>query len=80
LFAKVPETIILMLFVLTIASAFLAGYSNKKGKMDWAVAIGFSILSAFVIFITLDLDRPRTGLIRLDIAEQTMLDLRQSVK
>ena len=46
--------------------------------MDWPVVVRFCILSAFVIFITLDLDRPRTGLIRLDIAEQAMLDLRVS--
>lgn len=80
LYAMVPETIVLMLFVLTIASAFLAGYTNKKGKMDWPVVVGFAILSAFVIFITLDLDRSRTGLIRLDLPQQAMIDLRENLK
>ncbi|ULQ51612.1 hypothetical protein [Flavihumibacter fluvii] len=80
LYAMVPETIVMMLFVLTITSAFLAGYSNKKGRMDWPVVVCFCILTAFVIFITLDLDRPRTGLIRLDTAENSMLELRQIFK
>lgn len=80
LFAMVPESIVGMLFVLTISSAFLAGYVNKKGRVDWPVAVGFCVLTAFVIFITLDLDRPRAGLIRLDTAEQSMLDLRQNFK
>lgn len=80
LYAIVPESIVLMLFVLTIASAFLAGYVNRKGKVDWPVAAGFCILTAFVIYITLDLDRPRRGLINLDVAEKSMVDLRQNFK
>lgn len=80
IFAIVPESIVLMLFVLTIASAFLAGYVNRKGKVDWPVAAGFCILTAFVIFITLDLDRPRRGLINLDVAHKSMVDLRQNFK
>lgn len=76
--ARVPDSIVIMLFVLSVASAFYAGYiSVGKGKMDWFIIVGFCLLTSVVIYITLDLDRPRRGFIKLDGSEQAMLDLRK---
>jgi hypothetical protein len=76
--SRVPDSIIWMLFLLSLASAFYLGYSSaSKGSMDWMVAVGFCVLTSFVIFITLDLDRPRRGLIQLDTPHKAMLELRK---
>lgn len=73
---RVPESIVVMLFVLSFVSAFFMGYSSaEKGKLDWYVAFGFCFLSVLVIFITLDLDRPRRGLIQLDTSHQAIISL-----
>lgn len=75
---RVPDPIVIMLFILSIASAFYVGYSAAgKGRLDWFIVIGFCLLTAVVIYITLDLDRPRGGLIRVDSNHQAMLDLLQ---
>lgn len=77
--AKVPPSIILMLFFLAVISAFYGGYSEgRKGKMDWVVQIGFCLLVSLVIFFTLDLDRPRRGFVNLDEPNQTIIELRKN--
>lgn len=70
---KVPQSIVTMLFILSFVSAFFMGYlSGEKGKIDWYIAAGFCFLSAIVIYITLDLDRPRRGLIQLDVSHKAI--------
>jgi hypothetical protein len=76
--ARVPDSIVSMLFVLSLATAFYLGYSSAgKGRLDWLVAIGFCVLTSVVVYITLDLDRPRRGFIRLNTSHQAMVELRK---
>ena len=75
---RVPDPIVILLFALCLVCAFFVGYhSSHKGRFDWVIATGFCLLSALVIFITLDLDRPRAGFIRLNTSHQSMTDLIQ---
>jgi hypothetical protein len=79
--AKVPESILGMLFLLALISAFYSGYSEgRKGKIDWLVQIGFSLLVSLVILFTYDLDRPRRGFVNLDGPNQTIIELRKNFK
>ena len=75
--STVPDSIIWMLFFLAASSAFYLGYSSGgKEHLDWFVAVGFCLLIVLVVFITLDIDRPRRGLIRMTTAQQALLELR----
>lgn len=77
--AKVPQSILVMLFFLAMIIAFYGGYSEgRKGKIDWLVQIGFCLLVSLVILFTLDLDRPRRGFVNLDTPNQTIIDLRKN--
>jgi hypothetical protein len=79
--AKVPESILWMLFVLACISSFLSGYTaTSKGNLDWLVEIGFCLLVSLVVMFTLDLDRPRRGFVTLDTPNQTIIDLRNQFK
>jgi hypothetical protein len=76
--SRVPDSIVWMLFILSLASAFYLGYSTGvKEPMDWFVAFGFCVLTSLVVYITLDLDRPRRGLIQLSTPHKAMLELRK---
>ena len=76
--ARVPDSVVIMLFVLSLASSFYAGYiSVGKGRLDWFIIISFCLLTSMVTYITLDLNRPRRGLINMDATHQAMLDLRE---
>lgn len=76
---RVPEAIVFMLFILSFVSAFFVGYiSADNTKLDKYVVTGFCFLSSMVIYIILDLDRPRRGVISLDISKTsitTQMDL-----
>lgn len=75
-YQRVPESIVWMLLILSFVSAFFMGYSSaEKGRLDWYVAFGFCFLSVMVIFITLDLDRPRRGMIQIDVSHKALLSL-----
>lgn len=75
---RVPQSIVLMLFILSVIAAFFVGYiSVGKGRFDWLIGTGFCLLSSLVIFITLDLDRPRSGLIQLDTSHEAIISLMQ---
>ena len=77
--ARVPDSIIWMLFILAMASTFYLGYASAaKETLDWMVATGFCLLISLVIYITLDLDRPRRGLIQLSTSQRAMLELREN--
>jgi hypothetical protein len=79
--AKVPESILYMLFALAVIIAFYGGYTEgRKGNIDWMVEGGFCLLVSLVILFTLELDRPRRGFVNLDGVNQTIIQLRSNFK
>jgi hypothetical protein len=78
---RVPQSIVVMLFILSIISSFFVGYhSIGKGRFDWVLGIGFCLLTSLVIFITLDLDRPRHGLIKLNASHDAIVSLMKQLE
>lgn len=76
---NIPDSILLLLFSLCLASGFIVGYGSKK-TIDWIMVAGFSVMIGVTIFSILDLDRPHRGLITLDRAEQNIVDLQEMLK
>ena len=59
-------------------ACFFIGYnSGLEMKISKKFILGFCFLICVVIFITLDLDRPRRGLIKLDTEIALMQKLNQ---
>lgn len=64
--ANVPEPIVYLLLFFSIIISFYIGYSSGfKKKIDRFYILGFCLLTSVVIYITLDLDRPRRGSINM---------------
>jgi hypothetical protein len=77
-FERVPDSIVWMLLILLLANAFYIGYSSAgKGHFDWFIAFGFCLLASVVIYITLNLDRPRRGIIQMNHSQNAMVELRK---
>ena len=73
----VPEVVLLLLFTVFIASGAMLGYSSGLGgKRVVAPTVMVSFLIAMIVFIIIDLDRPRRGLIQVN--QGSMLELSQS--
>ncbi len=70
----VPEVVILLLFLVFIASSCMLGYSaGLTGKRIVTPSILISFLIALIVFIIIDLDRPRRGFIQVDQSLLTTL-------
>ena len=77
--SKVPETIVYLLLAFSIIISFFIGYnSGLEKKINTKFITGFCFLICIVIYITLDLDRPRRGLIKLDTEINLMQKLDQN--
>lgn len=76
-----PLIIYLMLFGVALASALLAGYGMAGGKSrNWLHMVGFALVVAVAVYVILDLEFPRRGLIRVDDFDQALTSLRTSMK
>lgn len=71
-----PSVIFYILIVLAWISAFLAGIgmADDKGR-TWVHTLVFAAITAAVIYITIDMEFPRVGFIRLDGFEKATATL-----
>jgi hypothetical protein len=75
-----PLIVFAMLFGLSLASGFLAGYGLARAKRrNWLHAVGFALLISVVVYVILDLEFPRLGLFRVDSFDQALIDLRSTM-
>jgi hypothetical protein len=70
--ATVPPIIVMMLLILCIGISLFTGYYFAGYRTDWLVVSGFIITICMVVYITLDLDRPRRGLINMNKANNIL--------
>lgn len=78
--AHPPTIIYAMLFVLALACALPVGYSmaGSRGR-NWLHIAAFAAVVAVTVYVTLDLEFPRLGMIRIDAVDQILIDLRESM-
>lgn len=76
-----PVVVFAMLIVLCLAGALLAGYGMAGGRTrNWLHMLGFALTMSLAVYVILDLEYPRLGLIRIDQADHLLVDVRQSLK
>lgn len=76
---KVPDVILYLLFLICITSAFMVGYSGGS-KPDWVIVVGFSLMISMTVYLIIDLDRPRKGMIKMDQQNENIVQLREMFK
>jgi hypothetical protein len=75
-----PAVVFMMLFGLALAASLLAGYGMTGSKVrSWFHMVGFALVVAVSVYVILDLEYPRLGLIRVDALDQALVDLRESM-
>lgn len=75
-----PTIIFLMLGGLSLFSALLAGYGMSCRGRSWLHVITYAAIISVTIFVILDLEYPRRGLIRVDTADRVLIELKQNMK
>jgi len=75
-----PTIVFVMFFGLALAASLLAGYGMTGSKVrSWFHMLGFALVMAIAVFVILDIEYPRLGLIRVDAFDQALIDLRESM-
>ena len=76
-----PLIVYVMLVGLAFASALLSGRQSAEDKgYDWMHKIGFASIVAFTVYVTLDIEYPRLGFVRLDAIDQLLVNARAAMK
>ena len=75
---QVPEVVLLLLFAVFIVNGAVLGYAGGLGAARAGVAtVAMSLLIVLVIFLIVDLDRPRRGIIQ--VKQDALIDLSSEV-
>ena len=76
-----PLAVFLLLYGASLVDALLVGYSTSPNKdRSWFHTVVFAAVLSLTVYVILDLEFPRLGLIRVDAADQVLIELRKSMK
>jgi hypothetical protein len=76
-----PAVIFIMLGALAMVASVMAGYGMAGGRTrSWTHVLGFMVAMTLTIYVIMDMEFPRFGLIRLDAADQVLVDLRATMQ
>jgi hypothetical protein len=76
-----PMIIFVMLIAMALASGLLSGYDLAAVRTrNWLHMLGFASTIAIAVYVILDIEYPRLGLIRVDAIDQVLIELRAGMK
>jgi hypothetical protein len=76
-----PNIIYYLLIALVLVSSLLAGYEMANRPVrSWLHLVVYSIVMTAILYVTMDLEHPRFGLIRVDQFDHFLVEVRQSMK
>jgi hypothetical protein len=76
-----PLIVFVMLFGLGLAASLLAGYGMVGSKvLSRFHMVGFALVIAVTVYVILDVEYPRLGLIQVDAFDRALIDLRASME
>jgi hydrogenase/urease accessory protein HupE len=75
-----PAVIFVMLGVTAFAGALFAGYGMASTPTrNWAYILGFAATTTIAIYVIIDLEYPRLGLIRVDAFDEALVNVRATM-
>jgi hypothetical protein len=76
-----PPIVFAMLGLLSLLGSVVAGFSLASGRgRDWLHLVIFALITTLTVYVIVDLEYPRLGLIRVDEIDQLLVDVRAGMK
>ena len=76
-----PRIIYALLFGLGLICSLLAGFRMSSGQhRSWLHILGFTVLTVIIVYVMLDVEYPRAGLIHLESTDQLLVNLHEHMK
>jgi hypothetical protein len=78
--AHPPHVVFALLFVFALCAALLAGSAMARPQSrHWLHSVTFAFALAGSVYVIIDMEFPRVGLIRVDAFDQVLVELRRSM-
>jgi hypothetical protein len=75
-----PRIIYALLFGLGLICSLLAGYRMAGGQQrSWLHILAFTVITVIIVYVMLDVEYPRSGLMRLESSDKVLVNLRESM-
>ncbi|MFO1475597.1 MAG: DUF4239 domain-containing protein [Verrucomicrobiota bacterium] len=75
-----PRIIFILLGLLVMVSSLLAGIGMASSRRrSWIHMIGFSLIMCLAVYVILDLEYPRFGLINMEASDHFLIEARQGM-
>ena len=75
-----PRIVYALLFGLGLLCSVLAGYRLASAeRRSWLHILAFTVITVIVVYVVLDIEYPRMGLIRLEEADQLLVKIREGM-
>lgn len=76
-----PALMFYLLISIALLTGLLAGYAmSKRQSRSWLHILLFAVIISITIYAIFDFDNPRYGLIKADVADKALLQLRDSIR
>jgi hypothetical protein len=76
-----PAVIYGLLFLMTLVSALFVGFGMAGARTrGWLHIAGYAVVMVGALYIIMDFEYPRLGIIRVDGVDQVLVDLRASLR
>lgn len=76
-----PAIIFVMLAALALMCSLLAGIGMASSpRRSWLHMLGFAAIMAVTIYVVIDIEHPRMGMIRVDAVDRALDQVRESMK
>ena len=76
---KVPDVIFWVLMLLCLTAAFTMGYTDGA-RAEMVMNLGFAIMISLALYLILDLDRARRGVINIGFVQKEIVNLRSMLQ
>jgi hypothetical protein len=79
--AHPPTVIFVMLIMVSLAAALMVGYRMASStSRSWVHVVAFALVIASTLYVIIDFEYPRAGIIRIESVDQALLELRNRIR
>jgi len=75
-----PRVVFILLVAMSLLCALLVGYAtSQNAARSWLHTLTFAAVISATVYVIIDIEFPRVGLIRVDSADEMLLQVRESM-
>ncbi len=75
-----PALVFYFLFAAALLSGLVAGFGMARGHRNWLSVLTYAALVTLTMYVMIDMEYPRAGLIRIGAADTALRNLRDSIE